>query len=142
PHSLKNPIDVLFKSADVIGDMLKTFRATGKDDHPQKDNLVAILKNYTEQLEKFGEIRAVLSLSEMQTSKAIETVEASAQQRRTQSVAEQTVRIDIRALNNLVNLSAELVIARNRLNNELLAFNKASTDLTKSVLSLRRLARR
>ncbi len=135
-------IDVLFKSADVIGDMLKTFRATGKDDHPQKDNLVAILKNYTEQLEKFGEIRTVLSLSEMQTSKAIETVEASAQQRRTQSVAEQTVRIDIRALNNLVNLSAELVIARNRLNNELLAFNKAINRFNKERSQLAQISKK
>jgi chemotaxis protein histidine kinase CheA len=129
-------IDVLFQSADAIGDMLKTFRTTGKDDHPKKEDLVAILRSYTEQLEQFGEIRTTLSLAEVQESKVAEAVETAAQQRRTQSVAEQTVRIDIRALNSLVNLSAELVIARNRLNNELLAFNKSVNRFNKERLHL------
>jgi chemotaxis protein histidine kinase CheA len=135
-------IDVLFQSADAIGDMLKTFRTTGKDDHPKKDDLVAILRNYTEQLEQFGEIRTVLSLAELQENKAVEAVEVATQQRRTQSVAEQTVRIDIRALNSLVNLSAELVIARNRLNNELLAFNKSINRFNKERLHLAQISKK
>ncbi len=135
-------IDVLFQSADAIGDMLKTFRTTGKDDHPKKDDLVAILRNYTEQLEQFGEIRTVLSLAELQENKAVEAVETATQQRRTQSVAEQTVRIDIRALNSLVNLSAELVIARNRLNNELLAFNKSINRFNKERLHLAQISKK
>jgi chemotaxis protein histidine kinase CheA len=135
-------IDVLFQSADAIGDMLKTFRTTGKDDHLKKDDLVAILRNYTEQLEQFGEIRTVLSLAELQENKAVEAVEVATQQRRTQSVAEQTVRIDIRALNSLVNLSAELVIARNRLNNELLAFNKSINRFNKERLHLAQISKK
>jgi chemotaxis protein histidine kinase CheA len=135
-------IDVLFQSADAIGDMLKTFRTTGKDDHPKKEDLVAILRSYTEQLEQFGEIRTTLSLAEVQESKVAEAVETAAQQRRTQSVAEQTVRIDIRALNSLVNLSAELVIARNRLNNELLAFNKSVNRFNKERLHLAQISKK
>ncbi len=135
-------LDVLFQSADAIGDMLKTFRTTGKDDHPKKDDLVALLRNYTEQLEQFGEIRTVLSLAELQENKAVEAVETATQQRRTQSVAEQTVRIDIRALNSLVNLSAELVIARNRLNNELLAFNKSINRFNKERFHLAQISKK
>ncbi|MCS7013028.1 MAG: Hpt domain-containing protein, partial [Chloroherpetonaceae bacterium] len=60
-RNLKAPkplIDVLFQAADAIGAMLNTFRNTGKDEHPKKDELVSILKNYTDQLDKFGTITA------------------------------------------------------------------------------------
>jgi chemotaxis protein histidine kinase CheA len=135
-------IDVLFQSADAIGDMLKTFRTTGKDDHPKKEDLVAILQNYTQQLEQSGEIHSVLSLAELKESQAVEAVETATQPRRLQTVAEQTVRIDIRALNSLINLSAELVIARNRLNNELLAFNKSINRLSKERLHLAQISKK
>ncbi len=135
-------IDVLFQSADAIGDMLKTFRTTGKDDHPKKEDLVAILQNYTQQLEQSGEIHSVLSLAELKESQAVEAVETATQPRRLQTVAEQTVRIDIRALNSLINLSAELVIARNRLNNELLAFNKSINRLSKERFHLAQISKK
>ncbi|MCS7013027.1 MAG: hybrid sensor histidine kinase/response regulator, partial [Chloroherpetonaceae bacterium] len=122
--------------------MLNTFRNTGKDEHPNRDALVAILNNYTEQLQQFGEIRSTVSLAEAKESKAVETVETAAQQRRTQSVAEQTVRIDIRALNSLVNLSAELVIARNRLNNELAAFTKVVNRFLKERTQLAQISKK
>ncbi len=135
-------IDVLFQSADAIGDMLKTFRTTGRDDHPKKDDLIAILHNYTQQLEQSGEIHSVLSLAKLKESQAVEAVETATQPRRPQTVAEQTVRIDIRALNSLINLSAELVIARNRLNNELLAFNKSINRLNKERLHLAQISKK
>lgn len=114
-NNLKVPrplLDILFKSSDAIGTMLKKFRNTGKD-ALDVSRYVAILKEYMAQLQQTGEVKTALSL---------EAAPAAAEPQPTpkqKAFTEETVRIDIRSLNNLVNMSAELVISRNRLTNEL-----------------------
>ena len=113
-QNLKVPralLDILFKSSDAIGTMLNTFRSTGQDALDVSKH-VEILNAYMVQLRQTGDIQTPLSL---ETFKSTETAAPP----KPKSVAEETVRVDIRSLNNLVNLSAELVIARNRLTNEL-----------------------
>jgi chemotaxis protein histidine kinase CheA len=105
-------LDILFKSSDAIGTMLKQFRATGKDALDVSRHIL-ILKEYMAQLQQTGEIKTPLSLE------ATSAPAESPAPPKSKSFAEETVRIDIRSLNNLVNMSAELVIARNRLTNEL-----------------------
>ncbi len=105
-------LDMLFKSSDAISTMLKKFRSTGKDALDVSRH-ISILKEYMAQLQQTGEIKTVLSLES-----APVPAEAPAPPKQ-KGFAEETVRIDIRSLNNLVNMSAELVIARNRLTNEL-----------------------
>ncbi len=114
-NNLKVPrplLDILFKSCDAIGTMLKTFRNTGKD-ALDVSRYVAVLKEYMTQLQQTGEVKTVLSLEAAPVQ--AETQPAPKQK----AFTEETVRIDIRSLNNLVNMSAELVISRNRLTNEL-----------------------
>ncbi|MCS6989504.1 MAG: Hpt domain-containing protein [Chloroherpetonaceae bacterium] len=105
-------MDILLKSSDAIGEMLKKFRATGKDDLDVSRH-VFILKDYTTQLQQTGEIKNVIPFE------APAPAESAPAQKPKSGFAEETVRIDIRSLNNLVNMSAELVISRNRLTNEL-----------------------
>ncbi len=114
-NNLKVPrplIDVLFKSCDAVGTMLKKFRSTGKDTL-DVSRYVLVLKEYMTQLQQTGEIKTPLSLDA--ASAPPESQPAPKQK----AFTEETVRIDIRSLNNLVNMSAELVISRNRLTNEL-----------------------
>jgi chemosensory pili system protein ChpA (sensor histidine kinase/response regulator) len=126
-------LDVLFQSADAISTMLNTFRTTGTDAFDGKDALSSILKNYTEQLQQHREIKEVLTLAQVAKTKEAKTepVETAQPQKKSGSVAEQTVRIDIKSLNSLVNLSAELVISRNRLNNELAGLSKSINKFLK-----------
>jgi len=114
-NNLKVPrplIDVLFKSCDAVGIMLKKFRSTGKDTL-DVSRYVLVLKEYMTQLQQTGEIKTPMSLDD--ASAPPESQPAPKQK----AFTEETVRIDIRSLNNLVNMSAELVISRNRLTNEL-----------------------
>ncbi len=114
-NNLKVPrplLDILFKSSDAIGTMLKKFRNTGKD-ALDVSRYVAVLKEYMAQLQQTGEIKSVLSLDQQPEKSESQPAPKS------KPFTEENVRIDIRALNNLVNMSAELVIARNRLTNEL-----------------------
>ena len=114
-NNLKVPrllLDILFKSCDAIGTMLKKFRNTGKDTLDVSRYLV-VLKEYMAQLQQTGEVKTALSLESAPTQS--ETQSAA----KPKAFTEETVRIDIRSLNNLVNMSAELVISRNRLTNEL-----------------------
>ncbi len=114
-NNLKVPrllLDILFKSSDAIGTMLKKFRSTGKDALDVSRH-IAILKEYMAELQQTGEIKTPLSLEAAPVPS--ETQAAP----KPKPFTEETVRIDIRSLNNLVNMSAELVIARNRLTNEL-----------------------
>jgi chemotaxis protein histidine kinase CheA len=114
-NNLKVPrllLDILFKSSDAIGTMLKKFRSTGKDALDVSRH-IAILKEYMAELQQTGEIKTPLSLEAAPVPS--ETQAAP----KPKTFTEETVRIDIRSLNNLVNMSAELVIARNRLTNEL-----------------------
>ncbi len=126
-------LDVLFQSADAISTMLNTFRTTGTDAFDGKDALSSILKNYTEQLQQHREIKEVLTLAQVAKTKEAKTepAESAPPQKKSGSVAEQTVRIDIKSLNSLVNLSAELVISRNRLNNELAGLSKSINKFLK-----------
>ncbi len=126
-------LDVLFQSADAITTMLNTFRTTGTDTFDGKEALSSILKNYTEQLQQHKEIKEVLTLAQVAKAKETkpEPVETAQLQKKSGSVAEQTVRIDIKSLNSLVNLSAELVISRNRLNNELAGLSKSINKFLK-----------
>ncbi|MFQ3597381.1 MAG: hybrid sensor histidine kinase/response regulator [Chloroherpetonaceae bacterium] len=114
-NNLKVPrplLDILFKSCDAVGTMLKKFRHTGKD-ALDVSRYVAILKEYMAQLQQTGEVKTALSLE------AAPTTAESQPTPKQKAFTEETVRIDIRSLNNLVNMSAELVISRNRLMNEL-----------------------
>ena len=114
-NNLKVPrplLDILFKSSDAIGTMLKKFRNTGKD-ALDVSRYIAVLKEYMAQLQQTGEVKTVVSLEAAPVQ--AETQPAPKQK----AFTEETVRIDIRSLNNLVNMSAELVISRNRLTNEL-----------------------
>ncbi len=114
-NNLKVPrplLDILFKSCDAIGTMLKKFRSTGKD-ALDVSRYIAVLKEYMTQLQQTGEVKTALSLEAAPVQ--VEAQPAPKQK----AFTEETVRIDIRSLNNLVNMSAELVISRNRLTNEL-----------------------
>ncbi len=114
-NNLKVPrllLDILFKSSDAIGTMLKKFRSTGKDTL-DVSRYIAILKEYMAQLQQTGEIKTPLSLEAAPVPSEAQAAP------KPKAFTEETVRIDIRSLNNLVNMSAELVIARNRLTNEL-----------------------
>jgi chemotaxis protein histidine kinase CheA len=132
-------IDVLFKSVDAISEMLQNFRRTGKDHYETQKLLVETLKFYQKQLEEKADITEAYT-AQVETAKAEEP--AKGQKPVQPSVAEQTVRIDIAALNNLVNLSAELVIARNRLNNELGAVEKLATKFLKERQSLSQISKK
>ena len=119
-NNLKVPrllLDILFKSSDAIGTMLKKFRSTGKDALDVSRH-IAILKEYMAELQQTGEIKTPLSLEAAPVPS--ETQAAP----KPKTFTEETVRIDIRSLNNLVNMSAELVIARNRLTNELTSITR------------------
>ncbi|MGQ9804816.1 MAG: hybrid sensor histidine kinase/response regulator [Chlorobiales bacterium] len=109
--------DILFSCGNALDSMLKTFAATGKDTF-DISKYVDILNNYKMQLQQTGEIQNPISLES--PSAQVET-QAPPKQK---SFTEETVRIDIRSLNNLVNLSAELVISRNRLTNELASITR------------------
>ncbi|WP_157452599.1 Hpt domain-containing protein [Chloroherpeton thalassium] len=115
-------VDVLFQSVDVINEMINHFKKTGTDNSSNQPELVALLQSYFQQLEEKGDIVEVGKSQQLihaaEPNEALSKASATPKAAPT-LVAEQTVRIDITALNNLVNLSAELVIARNRLNNEL-----------------------
>jgi chemosensory pili system protein ChpA (sensor histidine kinase/response regulator) len=124
-NNLKVPrvlLDVLFQSHDAVSAMLKKFQRTGKD---TKDvaTLVAALKEYNTQLVATGEITTTIALSQQKVQPAESQTGVGQAQKKT-TVAEETVRIDIKSLNSLVNMSAELVISRNRLNNELGAISR------------------
>ncbi|MBC8043654.1 MAG: response regulator, partial [Rhizobacter sp.] len=115
-------IDVLVQATDTISAMLGKFQQTGDDGIDGQENLSKTLLNYADQLKKNGQIAAAGESVMPSEQEAIAEGAESIRQFREKfvsTVAEQTVRIDITTLNNLVNLSAELVIARNRLSTEL-----------------------
>ncbi len=133
-------IDVLFQSVDAISEMLQNFRRTGKDIYDTQKPLVETLLFYQTQLEEKGEIAEEFKgqASAAKSESTQKTPPKAAQS----SVAEQTVRIDIAALNSLVNLSAELVIARNRLNNELGSVEKLASKFLKERQSLSQISKK
>ncbi|MFN3637360.1 MAG: Hpt domain-containing protein [Chloroherpetonaceae bacterium] len=113
-------LDILFKSFDAISVMLKKFRSTGKDEF-DVSRYVSILKEYMAQLQQTGEIKTPLSL-DTQPTPAAPTLK---------TFAEEYARVDIRSLNNLINMSAELVISRNRLINELAGITRLISKFAK-----------
>jgi len=142
-QNLKIPkllIDTLFQSVDAIAEMLGNFKHTGKDTYNEKQPLAEALEYYQKQLDEKGEISEVF-VPQTVEEKTLST-QKTVQKPQQPSVAEQTVRIDIAALNNLVNLSAELVIARNRLNNELGAVEKLAAKFLKERQSLSQISKK
>lgn len=117
-------LDVLLQATDTVSAMLGKFQQTGEDGIDGQEKIVETLVDYERQLKEHSKILSGAEVAAVAAEKQAEDAsnQESIQKFREKfvsSVAEQTVRIDITTLNNLINLSAELVIARNRLNNEL-----------------------
>ncbi|MDX2128131.1 MAG: Hpt domain-containing protein [Chloroherpetonaceae bacterium] len=140
-------IDLLLPCSDMIATLLKDFRETGGDSGGKQAPFVKALGNYTEQLKTVGKITTPINITELKKSGS-ETLQSQGQEaeggqgKRPAIAAEQTVRIDIKSLNSLVNLSAELVISRNRLNNELHTLQKFINRVIKDRTQLTQVAKK
>lgn len=130
-------IDIMLKGTDIQSLMLTTLREEGHDEVPGLDEAIFKLAQYLKKLEAKSEGKEFVADEFVASEPAVkETVPVSAgektemQQQESRApqmqdgrpkgvVAEQTLRINITTLNNLINLAAELLISRNRMNNQL-----------------------
>ncbi|NUQ80751.1 MAG: chemotaxis protein CheW [Bacteroidetes bacterium] len=127
-------IDIMLKGTDLQTLMLKSLREDGHDEVPGLPEAIHHLEQYLKKLEAKQEGKAFVA--EKYEAPAAETTPAiapktvpepvgdtsrapSQQDQRKGIVAEQTLRINITTLNSLINLAAELLISRNRMNNQL-----------------------
>jgi len=127
-------IDIMLKGTDIQVNMLTSLREEGHDEVPGLEeatfNLVQYLNKLQAKLEgkeftpeKFVQAEPVAKAEgPVSSSQEIQAAPAAQMQQDTRPkgvVAEQTLRINITTLNNLINLAAELLISRNRMNNQL-----------------------
>ncbi len=127
-------IDIMLKGTDIQVNMLTSLREEGHDEVPGLEeatfNLVQYLNKLQAKLEgkeftpeKFVQTepvaKAEVPVSSGQEIQAAPAAQMQQDNRPKGVVAEQTLRINITTLNNLINLAAELLISRNRMNNQL-----------------------
>ncbi|MCA0446458.1 MAG: hybrid sensor histidine kinase/response regulator [Bacteroidetes bacterium] len=130
-------IDIMLKGTDIQSLMLTTLREEGHDEVPGLEESIFSLAQYLKKLEAKSEGKEFVADQFVASEPAVKEIvpvsageKAEVQQQESRApqmqdgrpkgvVAEQTLRINITTLNNLINLAAELLISRNRMNNQL-----------------------
>ncbi|MBN8706736.1 MAG: chemotaxis protein CheW, partial [Bacteroidetes bacterium] len=130
-------IDIMLKGTDIQSLMLTSLREEGHDEVPGLEEAIFKLAQYLKKLEAKSEGKEFVADKFVATEPAVKEIvpvpaggKSELQQAESRApqmvdgrpkgvVAEQTLRINITTLNNLINLAAELLISRNRMNNQL-----------------------